>query len=166
MKNERSCCNVEEKMKEQQQKQLRRRIPSTTQLFKQNTTHGKRRRTWENAEIQTSDNEDGMQVREKLEWEKKKKIAQEHEEEEHEHASSSSSASADGKKCERFRGRFVEPCGVGFTARTGIGRGNERTNERATRGAKFRCPKFEDLEQYVNLPVEGPLRVTILVFGQ
>lgn len=39
-----------------------------------------------------------------------------------------SRASADGKKCERIRGRFVEPRGVGFTARTGIGRGNERTN--------------------------------------
>ncbi len=77
-----------------------------------------------------------------------------------------SRASADRKKCERIRGRFVEPRGVGFTARTGIGRGNERTNERATRGTKFRCPKFEDLEQYVNLPVEGPLRVTMLVSWQ
>lgn len=45
-------------------------------------------------------------------------------------------------------------------------RAGKRTNERATRGAKFRCPKFEDLEQYVNLPVEGPLRVTMLVFWQ
>jgi hypothetical protein len=67
-------------------------------------------------------------VREKLERENKK-TAQEHEEEEHERASSSSGRpSADGKKCKRFRGRFVEPRGVGFTARTGIGRGNERTN--------------------------------------
>lgn len=70
------------------------------------------------------------------------------------------------EECERFRGRFVEPRGVGFTARTGIGRGNERTNERPSRGTKFRCPKFEDLEQYVNLPVEGPLRVTMLVSWQ
>lgn len=74
--------------------------------------------------MQTSDNEDEMQVREK-----KKKIAQEHEEEENERGSSNRSrASADGKKCERFRGRFVEPRSVGFTARTGIRRGNERTN--------------------------------------
>jgi hypothetical protein len=101
--------------------------PPLLSFLSKKTAHGKRRRTWENAEIQTSDNEDGMQVREKLEQGKKKKIAQEHDEEEHERASSSR-ASADGKKCERFRGRFVEPRGVGFTGRTGIGRGNERTS--------------------------------------
>ncbi len=107
--------------------------PPLLSFFKQNTAHGKRRRTWENAEIQTSDNEDGMQVREKLEREKKKKIAQEHEEEEHERASSNSSSAAGHPRTGRNAsasavGLLNRAAWVSRRGRASGGETNERTN--------------------------------------